>query len=118
MAQPGHHLTPQPLSSGRNVYEELGAGYTLLAFDATEGAVKQIEEAALSARVPLRVVRDSFDGGRDAYEARLILVRPDQYVVWTGDDAPGDTAGLLRTVAGQGHVKSKARETSTFGERT
>src|SRR5690606_17810542 len=30
-ARPGHHLAPQPLSSGRNVFEELGSGYTLLA---------------------------------------------------------------------------------------
>ena len=29
-ARAGHHLAPQPLSSGRNVFEELGDGFTLL----------------------------------------------------------------------------------------
>src|SRR5262249_29773221 len=31
-ARPGHHLAPQSLSSGRNVFEELGSGFALLAF--------------------------------------------------------------------------------------
>ena len=38
-ARAGHHLAPQPLSSGRNVFEELGRGFTLLAFDAEDDAV-------------------------------------------------------------------------------
>ena len=29
-ARAGHHLAPQPLSSGRNVFDELGDGFTLL----------------------------------------------------------------------------------------
>ena len=52
--------------------------------------------------MPLTVVRDSLDGGREAYEARLLLVRPDQFVAWTGDHAPDDAEGLLASVAGQG----------------
>ncbi len=51
--------------------------------------------------VPLTVVRDSFAGGRDIYGARLILVRPDEYIVWTGDGAPADAAALLRRVVGR-----------------
>ncbi|MGH6980591.1 MAG: FAD-dependent monooxygenase, partial [Stellaceae bacterium] len=35
-ARAGHHLAPRKLSSGRNVYEELGDGFTLLAFDAPD----------------------------------------------------------------------------------
>ena len=38
---------------------------------------------------------------RPRYEARLVLVRPDQYVVWTGDRAPADVAALLRKVTGR-----------------
>jgi len=47
------------------------------------------------------VIRDSCDGGREAYRARLALVRPDQYVVWTGDAAPADVPRLLRRVVGR-----------------
>ena len=38
-ARAGHHLPPQELSSGRNVFEELGRGFTLLAWDADPAAV-------------------------------------------------------------------------------
>ena len=59
VARPGHHLAPQPLSSGRNVFEELGADFTLLAFGAEEQAIAAFQGAAQSQRVPLKVVRDS-----------------------------------------------------------
>lgn len=99
-AVPGHHLAPQPLSSGRNVFEELGTGFTLLAFDAPEGAAQQFAQAAKAHNLPLKVLTDSFQGGREAYGRRLALVRPDQYVVWAGDAAPPDPAAVLKRVAG------------------
>jgi len=99
-AQAGHHLAPQPLSSGRNVFEELGTGFTLLAFGADDRAVQAFQHAALSVRAPLHVIRDSFVGERTAYAARMLLVRPDQYVVWAGDEPPQDIAALFHTVIG------------------
>jgi hypothetical protein len=50
---------------------------------------------------PYKVARDTCDGGREAYASKLILVRPDQDVVWLGNDAPGDERGLLRKVVGR-----------------
>ncbi len=99
-ARPGHHLAPRLLSSGRNVFEELSPNFTLLAFDAPEGAAEAIARTAQVLNVPLKIVSDTRDGGREAYEAKLVLVRPDQYVVWTGDEAPYDTDALIRTAAG------------------
>ena len=101
----GHHLPPQMLSSGRNVFEELGGGFTLLAFSADEGAddgvVRAFEDAARTLGVPLKVVRDSCAGGREAYGKTLMLVRPDQYVAWDGDGAPADAGVVLSRACGR-----------------
>src|ERR1700674_313906 len=55
-ARAGHHLPPQVLSSGRNVFEELGPDFTLLAFDADDGVIAAFEQAAGAVKVPLRIV--------------------------------------------------------------
>ncbi|RBY94751.1 monooxygenase [Blastococcus sp. TBT05-19] len=100
-AQAGHHLAPQVLTSGENVLDALGRGFSLLALDAPESSVRSFEVAADALGVPLTVLRDSFAEGRAAYASRLVLVRPDQHVAWAGDDAPEDVDALLRMVTGQ-----------------
>jgi 4-hydroxyisophthalate hydroxylase len=101
-ARAGHHLAPQPLSTGRNVYEEFGRGYTLLALDADDRAVQNFQQAANALCVPLKIIRDSCQRGLQRYEARFILIRPDQYVVWTGAKPPPDAHAILRKAAGRG----------------
>jgi 2-polyprenyl-6-methoxyphenol hydroxylase-like FAD-dependent oxidoreductase len=100
-ARPGHHLPPQPLSRGTNVFEELGRGFTLVALDAAEADVRAFEQAAASSGVPLTVVGDTFADGREDYGCRMILVRPDQFVAWTGDTAPEDVRQVFATVTGR-----------------
>jgi len=100
-ARPGHHLSPQPLSDGRYLPDKLGPGLSLLALDAAEADVAAIASAAGRQRVPLTVIADTRSGGRQRYESRLVLVRPDQHVAWVGDTAPGDPGALLRKVTGQ-----------------
>jgi 2-polyprenyl-6-methoxyphenol hydroxylase-like FAD-dependent oxidoreductase len=99
-ARAGHHLTPQPLSSGKDVFEALGREFTLLAFAADDGFIVAFERAAAAFGVPLKVVRDSYEGARRSYGARLVLVRPDQYAVWAGDAAPSDAMSVLRKATG------------------
>ena len=99
-ARAGHHLAPQPLSDGRNLFEALGAGFTLLAFDADPADIAAFTGAADTLGVPLDVIRDSRGGGREAYGHRLILVRPDQFVAWVGDRVT-DAAALLKLGVGE-----------------
>jgi 2-polyprenyl-6-methoxyphenol hydroxylase-like FAD-dependent oxidoreductase len=96
----GHHLAPQMLSNGKNVFEELGRGFTLLAFDAPGSVTAGFEQAAAKLNMPLKIIGDSFLDGRKAYESRLILVRPDQYVVWADDEPPENIEALMRKVTG------------------
>jgi 2-polyprenyl-6-methoxyphenol hydroxylase-like FAD-dependent oxidoreductase len=99
-AEAGHHLAPKGLSGGRNVFEELSDGFTLLAFDADDQSMRSLQEAAQHDNVPLKVIRDSYQNGRQQYESRLVLVRPDQYVVWAGDAAPTEPRAVFTRVSG------------------
>ena len=78
------------LSSGQNVFDALGQGFTLLALDAPAAAVPAFEGAAAAIGMPLTVVADTFAGGREQYGCHLVLVRPDQHVAWAGDALPDD----------------------------
>ena len=101
-ARAGHHLAPQPLSAGGTVTDALGAGFSLLAFDADPAAVSSFRHAADGMQVPLTVIEDSRAAGRERYEAALVLVRPDGFVaegLERGRDrcGRGAVAGLRRT---------------------
>ena len=94
VARAGHHLAPQRLSSGRNVFEALGDGFTLLAFDADPASVDAFRRAASLRYIPLAVVVDTRTDGRERYGAALVLVRPDQFVAWAAD-VPGVGADTI-----------------------
>jgi 2-polyprenyl-6-methoxyphenol hydroxylase-like FAD-dependent oxidoreductase len=104
-ARAGHHLAPATLSSGNNVYEVLGAGFTLLSFGEPSTQTKIWIEAAAALHMPLTVVQETASSDADRYEATSILVRPDQFVAWASQNTHMDDAQaqqLLRRVVG-GH---------------
>jgi len=94
--QPGALLPHAWLGPGRSLYDELGAGFTLLVRRPGTGT-GTIEKAARTRGVPLRVleVPDPVHRG-----PALALVRPDQYVAWAGDCEPGDGLVLIDRVRG------------------
>src|SRR5262249_2852884 len=96
-ARAGHHLAPQPLSSGKNIVEELGKGFTLLDLGGGDAA-SAFEHEASERLIPLKVIKDSAAGGREKYQSRLILVRPDQFVAWAGDE--GEPANIVQHAVG------------------
>lgn len=99
-ARAGHHLAPQPLSSGANVFEALAQDFTLLAFGAPQSVVDGFRQAAETLKLPLKIVEDTRADEREAYKASLILVRPDQFVAWAADDASADPLAILKQACG------------------
>lgn len=99
-AEAGKHLCPQLLSDGRNVYEALGAGFTLIALDAEKTVVQVFAHEAEALGLLLTIMEDTRAGGREQYGAALILVRPDQFVAWAGDAPEIKARDVLRRVAG------------------
>lgn len=101
-ARAGHHLTPRQLSSGRNVFEELGAGWALIDLGADAAVVRDVQRAADARGVPLTIIADHDAEARAFYKAQLILVRPDQFVAWTSDGADFNAAEIVERVVGYG----------------
>lgn len=112
-ARAGHHLPPRALASGRSVFERLGDGFTLLAFDPDHGLIDALEAAAHELGIPLSVVRDRPDSeAAQDYAATLVLIRPDQHVAWIGTS--GDAAEILTKVSGRKAAKrSNDKELAT-----
>ena len=99
-ARAGHHLAPALIASGRNIYQALGPDFTLLALGAESDEVSRFVDAAARLRVPLSVVRDEGPASRDRYEARFVLVRPDQFVAWASSAVPEDPIEILARAIG------------------
>ena len=100
-ARAGHHLAPHALTAGGDVFERLGPGFTLLAFGASEDAARAAA-AARTAGIPLTIVSADDKQAQSDYGYRLVLVRPDQFVAWTGDKlAPEEADTVVRRAAGR-----------------
>lgn len=93
-ARAGHHLAPGMTADGDEVFSSLGSGFTLLT--APGESAEAFESAAEALRVPLATV--TLDGdSAERYGAPFILVRPDEYVAWAGEEA-GSTAVLSTAI--------------------
>ncbi len=93
---PGALLPHAWLGAGRSLYDELGDGFTLLVRrPGTAHAV--VEQAARTRGVPLKVLELR---GRDPVGPALALIRPDQYVAWTGNREPANGLALIDRVRG------------------
>ncbi len=64
-------------------------------------AGKSIENAARQRAVPLQSVAVSEPQVLDAYQRRLVLVRPDGHVAWRADHEPNDPGALIDAVRGE-----------------
>jgi 2-polyprenyl-6-methoxyphenol hydroxylase-like FAD-dependent oxidoreductase len=91
-ARAGHHLSPGWLQADRNIYAELGSHFTLLTVDPAEAS--GWTAAAHSLGVPLKTVV----GHIEAYQAEHILIRPDQFVAWSGNGRCSPMATLVHAI--------------------
>jgi 2-polyprenyl-6-methoxyphenol hydroxylase-like FAD-dependent oxidoreductase len=96
-ARPGHHLSPQPLAEERDGFEELGEGFAVLTTEPDAHGNNAAQRQAGQLGIPLRVLAIG-SVARAAFDAEHILVRPDQFVAWTGK-AP-DLLDALRRACG------------------
>ena len=99
-ARPGSRAPHVWLADGRSSLDLFGRGFVLLRLGEDAPDVSGLEAAAQRKRVPLKVETLSEPAAQDAYERRLVLVRPDGHVAWRGDLMPADCGAVLDRVRG------------------
>lgn len=99
LARAGHHLAPQSLADGRTVHDALGPDFTLLTADPEAGAA--FATAAAGLNVPLKVEASLGADAVAAYGATSVLVRPDGFVNWAGDEVTDAHAIVARAIGAE-----------------
>jgi 2-polyprenyl-6-methoxyphenol hydroxylase-like FAD-dependent oxidoreductase len=104
-ARPGAIAPHGWLYDGSSLYDHFGSGFTLLVIEAADdNEARRFAEAARHMGVPLKMLEASsladFPALPALYQARYVLIRPDQHVAWRGARLPDDPQHLLRVVTG------------------
>jgi 2-polyprenyl-6-methoxyphenol hydroxylase-like FAD-dependent oxidoreductase len=108
------HYTPSGVPGGRaphywvgpgrgigdSLFDRFGKGFTLLRLGGKAADTSAIEAAAHKRGVPLSVLDVPAGEARDLYGRDLALIRPDQYVAWSGNTPPADAEKLMARVIG------------------
>ena len=100
-ARPGARAPHVWLTDRRSTLDIFGRGFTLLRLGGDPPAADRIVRAATSAGVPLRVETLTESRVHEAYQRRLVLVRPDGHVAWRADREPTDAGALTDAVRGE-----------------
>ena len=98
-AVPGARIPHMWLDDGQALQDILGDDYTLLDLKG-DAETASLEEAFRARGAPLAVIRRDEPRVRGVYGAGVFLLRPDLHIVWRGDGAPTDAAGLAALATG------------------
>jgi hypothetical protein len=84
---------------GSSLFDRFGRGFTLLRLDPS-AQTAALEHAAEARKIPLTVLDVEIPEALTLYGRPLVLIRPDQYIAWRGDQLPEDVDALLARITG------------------
>lgn len=84
--------------NGRNIYEKLGSGFTLLSLEGNTG--QSFAHAAAPPNILLKLSMLSTDPPAGFMKWGLILFRPDQFMAWRSNVEVNDPCGVLKHAVG------------------
>jgi 2-polyprenyl-6-methoxyphenol hydroxylase-like FAD-dependent oxidoreductase len=100
-AVPGSRAPHRWLADHTSLYGHFGPGFTLLDLGCADA--EPLADAAAIRGVPLQVFTPGETDRAElsaAYQARAVLVRSDQHIVWRGDELPADPGRVIDIVSG------------------
>jgi 2-polyprenyl-6-methoxyphenol hydroxylase-like FAD-dependent oxidoreductase len=96
---PGGRVPAVRLSTGGELFDMFGVGFTLVD-TSNSGTGERLAKEARARRIPLTYLPVDDAGVRACWERDLVLVRPDHHVAWRGDEPPTDWDAVLDRVTG------------------
>ncbi len=105
---PGARAPHVWLKDGRSTLDLFGKGFVLLRLGANAPDATPFVEAAARAGLPLTVISIDEPAVTEAYERKLVLVRPDGHSCWRGDELPVDAADVIDVVRGAGRERTQS----------
>jgi 2-polyprenyl-6-methoxyphenol hydroxylase-like FAD-dependent oxidoreductase len=85
---------------GSSLFDRLGKGFTLLRLGGKAPDAAPIRTAAAARNIPLAVLDVPGPDARDLYGRDLALIRPDQYLAWSGNTPAADPGRLMARLTG------------------
>jgi hypothetical protein len=93
---------------GSALHDALGSGYTLLNPTARDLDTRALEAAMQRRGVPLQTLRVDEPQWAASYREKLLLLRPDLHVAWSGTALPQDVDALAARVSGHAEAGHRA----------
>jgi len=112
-ARPGARAPHVWLPDGRSTLDLYGRSFVLLRLGPDAPSAAGLQQATAACGVPLEIVTLDAPQVLEAYQRRLVLVRPDGHVAWRDDSEPADARAVIDCVRGArpvsigAHVRSE-----------
>jgi 2-polyprenyl-6-methoxyphenol hydroxylase-like FAD-dependent oxidoreductase len=111
--RPGHRAPNMALGEHDTLFDQFGPEFTLVdALDDNSQSSRLLSEAA-HLGVPIRHLTLTDPALVALYNHRLVLVRPDLHIAWSGTDAT-DAAGILARVRGMHPAAAPSQVTAAY----
>ena len=94
---PGSPAPHAWLAPGKSTLDLFQGQFTLFSFGADAGPLLAAAELR---GVPIELIEPDDAAIADLYERKLVLVRPDAFVAWRGDECPADVGAVIDQVCG------------------
>ncbi len=103
------------LEPNRSTLDLFGPTHVLLRVGQGGPTGQGLIEAASDARMPIAVHEISGEAVEAVYDKKLLLVRPDGYIAWSGDQDPKDPERIITTA--RGAIGVRVLESESIGSR-
>ena len=110
VALAGYHLSSCGSAERAARFDLLGTDFTLFAVDADAIDVNRFRRAAETLALPLNVISEPQGEHNAGWDRRLVLVRPDEYIAWSGNTLSDNPVDILSCAIGRQADTHKAMD--------